>query len=67
MSPHIYITFSLKPAKIDKKEKKNLSMRDIKVNELHMKIECPKIKPHPKNVWQNLENPPAHPKCVDHL
>jgi hypothetical protein len=21
-----------------------------------------KIKPHPKNVWQSLENPLAHPK-----
>jgi hypothetical protein len=26
-----------------------------------------KIKPHPKNAWQNLENPLAHPKCEGHL
>jgi hypothetical protein len=31
------------------------------------KITHSKIKPHPKSVWQNFENPLAHPKCVNHL
>jgi hypothetical protein len=26
-----------------------------------------KIQPHPKDVWQNLENPLAHLKCAKHL
>jgi len=25
------------------------------------------IKLHPKNAWQSLENPLAHPKCINHL
>jgi hypothetical protein len=33
----------------------------------HQYVPCPKIKPHPKNVWQSFKNPLAHPKCVDHL
>jgi len=26
----------------------------------HQYAPCPKIKPHPKNAWQSLENPLAH-------
>jgi hypothetical protein len=33
----------------------------------HRYAPCPKIKPHSRNVWQILENPLAHPKCIDHL
>jgi hypothetical protein len=25
------------------------------------------IKPHPKNVWQSLENPLVYLKCINHL
>jgi hypothetical protein len=35
--------------------------------ENHQYAPCLKIKLHPKNVWQSLENPLAHPKCVSHL
>jgi hypothetical protein len=73
----------LKPAKKDRKEV--LSVRDKKVDELHMRTKCPKqprdflgkedhqyapcleIKPRPKNAWPSLENPLAHPKCVNHM
>jgi hypothetical protein len=33
----------------------------------HRYAPCPKIKPHPKNVWWSFENPLAHPKCINHL
>jgi hypothetical protein len=33
----------------------------------HQYAPCPKIKPHPKNVWQSPKNPLAHPKCEGHL
>jgi hypothetical protein len=33
----------------------------------HRYASRPKIKPHPKNAWQNFENPLAHAKCIDHL
>jgi hypothetical protein len=33
----------------------------------HEYVPHPEIKPHPKNAWQSLKNPLAHPKCVSHL
>jgi len=35
--------------------------------ENHQYVPCSKIKLHPKNAWQNLENPLIDPKCVSHL
>jgi hypothetical protein len=43
MSPHIYIIFSSKLAKKNKKEKKKiLSVWDKEVDKLHMRKKCPK-------------------------
>jgi hypothetical protein len=33
----------------------------------HQYVPCFEIKLHPKNAWQNLENPLAYPKCVSYL
>jgi hypothetical protein len=33
----------------------------------HWYVPRPKIKLHPKNVWQSFENPLAHPICINHL
>ncbi len=30
-------------------------------------VSHPKIKLHPKNAWQSLENPLAYLKCVNHM
>ncbi len=33
----------------------------------HQYAPHPEIKIHPKNAWQSLENPLAHPICISHL
>jgi hypothetical protein len=66
---HIVPTYLQNSPKKKKKKKKEVLFEwDMKVDEWHMKTKYPKeedhwyaphpkIKPHPKNVWQSLKNP----------